>query len=239
MPNNGYVRCRRWARSTLTGVLDWMIANWPEVLGFTTGAVCVVLAVLRNIWTYPIGLANNLVFIGLFAANGLYATTGLQIVFAALAIHGWLRWTRGAEQDSEYIGSIPRRAVLPLALVGIATAAVLAWVLLSFTDSTIAIPDAAATAGSLAAQYMLNRKWIQNWFVWLAVDIGYVWLYAVTGLVLTSVLYAGFGALCVTGYLSWRAIARRGEGTTLRQAQGASNDPQGSSQPARGSSHGG
>ena len=213
-------------------MLDWLIANWTEVLGFTTGVVCVVLAVLRNVWTYPIGLANNLVFIGLFAANGLYATTGLQVVFAALAIHGWLRWTRGAEQDSEYIGSIPRRAVLPLMLAGLAAAAMLAWVLLSFTDSTIAVSDAAATAGSLAAQYMLNRKWIQNWFVWLAVDIGYVWLYAVTGLVLTSVLYAGFAALCVTGYLSWRAIARHNAETTLRQAHR-------SSQQAQGSLHGG
>ncbi|MCW5954857.1 MAG: nicotinamide mononucleotide transporter, partial [Propionibacteriaceae bacterium] len=93
--------------STLSGVLEWLIANWTEVLGFTTGAVCVVLAVLRNVWTYPIGLANNAVFIGLFAVNGLYATAGLQIVFAGLAIHGWLRWTRGVEQDSEYIGSTP------------------------------------------------------------------------------------------------------------------------------------
>ncbi|MCW5952495.1 MAG: nicotinamide mononucleotide transporter, partial [Propionibacteriaceae bacterium] len=78
-----------------------------------------------------------------------------------------------------------------------------------FTDSTVAVPDAAATAGSLAAQYMLNRKWIQNWFVWLGVDIGYVWLYLATGLTLTAVLYAGFAVLTITGYLSWRVIARR------------------------------
>ena len=190
-------------------MLDWLIANWTEVLGFGTGAVCVVLAVLRNVWTYPIGLANNLVFLGLFAVNGLYATAGLQVVFGILAVHGWLRWTRGVEQDSGYIGSTPARAVLPLVLAGLVAAGVLAWVLTSFTDSTVAIPDAAATAGSLAAQYMLNRKWIQNWFVWLGVDIGYVWLYLVTGLTLTAVLYAGFAVLTITGYLSWRAVARR------------------------------
>lgn len=198
-------------------MLDWLIANWHEVLGFTTGAVCVVLAVRRNVWTYPIGLANNLVFLGLFAVNGLYATAGLQVVFAILAGHGWLRWTRGAEQDSQYIGSMPNRAVLPLVLAGLGVAAVLVWVLTSFTDSGIAVPDAAATAASLAAQYMLNRKWIQNWFVWLAVDFGYVWLYAVSGLLLTAVLYAGFAALCVIGYLSWRAIARRNAGAATQE----------------------
>ncbi|MGC3955718.1 MAG: nicotinamide riboside transporter PnuC [Propionicimonas sp.] len=198
-------------------MLDWLLGNWTEVLGFTTGAVCVVLAVLRNVWNYPIGLANNVVFIGLFAVNGLYATAGLQVVFAGLAIHGWLRWTRGVEQDSDYIGSAPRRAVLPLVLAGLVAAAVLAWVLSSFTDSTVAVPDAAATAGSLAAQYMLNRKWIQNWFVWLGVDIGYVWLYLVTGLTLTAVLYAGFAVLTITGYLSWRAIARRNAAAGSRE----------------------
>lgn len=190
-------------------MLDWLVVNWTEMLGFGTGAVCVVLAVLRNVWTYPIGLANNLVFVWLFAANGLYATAGLQVVFGVLAVHGWLRWTRGAEQDAGYIGSVPSRRLPLLVLTGLAAAGVLFLVLSAFTDSAVPLPDAAATAGSLVAQYMLNRKWIQNWFVWIGVDLGYVWLYAVSGLLLTSVLYAGFAVLCVTGYLSWRATARR------------------------------
>lgn len=195
-------------------MLDWLAANGTEVLGFTTGAVCVVLAVLRNVWNYPIGLANNLVFFGLFAGSGLYATAGLQVVFAVLAVHGWIRWTNGVEQDSDYIGRVPRPMVPVLAVAGVIAAGVLAWLLGSFTDSAVAIPDAALTAGSLVAQYMLNRKWIQNWFVWLAVDVGYVGLYAVTGLVLTAVLYGGFAVLCVTGYLSWLAISRRTPGAT-------------------------
>jgi nicotinamide mononucleotide transporter len=190
-------------------VLDWLAANWTELLGFTTGATCVVLAVLRNVWNYPIGLANNLVFLGLFAGAGLYATAGLQVVFAGLAVHGWIRWTRGAERDSDYIGRMPGRAFPLLAVAGVMAAATLVWLLSGYTDSAVPVPDAALTAGSLVAQYMLNRKWIQNWFVWLAVDVGYVWLYAVSGLGLTAVLYGGFAALCVTGYLSWRAIERR------------------------------
>ncbi len=190
-------------------MLEWLATNWTEVLGFGTGAICVVLAVLRNVWNYPIGLANNLVFVWLFAANGLYATAGLQVVFGVLAVHGWLRWTRGAEQDVHYIGSVPPNRLLHLLLAGLAAAGLLFWVLSTFTDSAVPLPDAAATAGSLVAQYMLNRKWLQTWFVWIGVDLGYVWLYAVSGLVLTAVLYAGFAVLCVTGYLSWRAIARR------------------------------
>lgn len=190
-------------------MIHWLAANWAEVLGFGTGAVCVVLAVRRNVWNYPIGLANNLVFFGLFVATGLYATAGLQVVFGALAIHGWLRWTRGEEQDSGYIGTTPRRAVPLLVLAGVAATVALVWLLTTFTDSTIAVPDAALTSGSLVAQYMLNRKWIQTWFCWLAVDIGYVGLYLVSGLALTTVLYAGFAVLTMIGYTSWRRIARQ------------------------------
>lgn len=191
--------------------MSWLIDNWAEVLGFTTGAICVVLAVRRNVWTYPIGLANNVIFLGLFLTNGLYATAGLQLVFGILAVHGWLHWTRGQEQDSTYIGSTPRSAVPLLVVASLVAAGLLAWVLTSLTDSTVAVPDATATAGSLAAQYMLNRKWIQNWFVWLAVDIGYVGLYLATGLFLTAALYSGFAALTIVGYLSWRSIARRND----------------------------
>lgn len=202
-------------------MLDWLAVNWTEVLGFATGALCVVLAVLRNVWNYPIGFANNLIFLGLFAASGLYATAGLQVVFAVLAVHGWIRWTRGLEQDADYIGSIPARTIPVLAVAGVVAAGVLAWLLSGYTDSAVPIPDAVLTAGSLVAQYMLNRKWIQNWFVWLAVDLGYVWLYAVSGLALTAVLYGGFAVLTVTGYLSWRAVARRAAATRESEPVGA------------------
>ena len=122
-------------------------------------------------------------------------------------LHGWWRWTRGAEQSRTYVVNTPRRAWPWLALAAVAGTAVLVWVLTTFTDSQVAIADAATTAASLVAQYMLNRKWIENWFVWICVDIAFVGLSIAAGLWVIAALYVLFIALCVIGYRSWRQAA--------------------------------
>ncbi|MDR6142560.1 nicotinamide mononucleotide transporter [Microbacterium foliorum] len=188
-------------------MFEWLQAEWPQVLGFVTGAVCVWLAGRRNVWNYPIGIANNVVLFVVFIGAGLYATSALQVVYLLMGLHGWWRWTRGAEQSRAYVVNTPRRAWPWLALAAVAGTAVLVWVLTTFTDSQVAIADAATTAASLVAQYMLNRKWIENWFVWICVDIAFVGLSIAAGLWVIAALYLLFIALCVIGYLSWRQAA--------------------------------
>jgi nicotinamide mononucleotide transporter len=187
-------------------MLDWLASSWPEVLGFITGLACVILAARRNVWTYPIGIANNLVFVVLFAGNGIYASAALQIVFLGFGVHGWWRWTRRIEQDPDYVATAPRRVIVPLVVSGVVGTALLWWMLTVFTDSHVALADAATTAGSLVAQYMLNRKWIQNWFVWIAVDIAFAALALSQGLWITAVLYVLFIAISAGGWWSWRGL---------------------------------
>jgi len=189
-------------------VLTWLAQHWAEVLGFVTGAICVILSVVRNVWTYPIGIANNVVFVVLFVTNGLYANAGLQVVVAVLGAHGWWRWTRRVEQDSEYAVRTPAGRITPLAVIALAGTALLGWALIAWVGEppTAGWLDAGTTAVSMIAQYMLNRKWIENWWVWFAVDLVYIGLYGTTGLWLTAVLYAGFAVLCVIGFLSWRRL---------------------------------
>jgi nicotinamide mononucleotide transporter len=187
-------------------VIDWLAANWTELVGFATGLACVFLAARRNIWNFPIGLANNVAFLALFASAGLYAAAGLQVVYGALAIHGWVRWGRRVEHDREYIARTPVTHVKWLALAFLAMGAAIAWVLMTFTDSSVAIADASTTSASLVAQYLLNRKRIESWFVWIAVDVAFVALAIASGLWITAGLYLVFIVLCVYGYRSWRAI---------------------------------
>lgn len=189
-------------------MIDWLLAEWMQIVGFATGAACVLLAARRNVWTYPLGIANNLVFLAVFVPAGLYAAAGLQLVYLGLGVHGWLRWTRGVEQQRTYVARTPRRAVIWLIAAGVAGAAVLAWLLTTFTDSQVALADAATTSASLVAQYMLNRKWIENWFVWIGVDIAFFMLSIATGLWIVAALYALFIALCVFGLRSWRRVQR-------------------------------
>jgi len=189
-------------------VIEWILAEWMQILGFATGAACVVLAARRNVWTYPIGIANNVVFLAVFIPAGLYASAALQVVYLVLGVHGWVRWTRGVEHDRGYVARTPRRAVPWLIAVAIVGTAVLTWVLATFTDSQVAVADAATTSASLVAQYMLNRKWIENWGVWIAVDVAFVGLSIATGLWIIAALYALFVVLCIGGWRGWSRVMR-------------------------------
>ncbi|TFV85384.1 nicotinamide riboside transporter PnuC [Microbacterium sp. dk485] len=202
-------------------MIEWILAEWMQIVGFATGAACVFLAARRNVWTYPVGIANNVVFLAVFLPAGLYAAAALQLVYLALGVHGWWRWTRGVEHDRHYIARTPRRAILWLIVAGVAGAALLTWVLSTFTDSQVAVADALTTSASLVAQYMLNRKWLENWFVWIGVDIAFVALSIVTGLWVVAALYALFIALCVFGWRSWRRVGVEAPADTRTDAADA------------------
>ncbi|HRW18216.1 MAG TPA: nicotinamide riboside transporter PnuC [Dermatophilaceae bacterium] len=176
-----------------------------EVLGFVTGAVCVWLAVRQNIWTYPIGIANNVVFFVLFWGSGLYGDAWLQVFYVGVALHGWWSWLRGGPQRTVLrVRHTPRWGWL-LGAAGVAIGTWAAYLLLTrHTDSTVPLPDGLTTALSVVAQLMMNRKWLGSWLVWMVADVLYIWLYLVKGLALTAALYAGFLALCVVGWRQWR-----------------------------------
>ncbi len=183
--------------------------SWQEIAGFATGALCVYLVVRQHVWNFPVGIANNVFFIWLFLGAGLYADAGLQVVYIGLAGLGWYWWLRGGERRTGVAVHDPSRTALfgCVAAVAVITA-LLQWVLLTCTDSSVAGWDALTTALSLVAQFMLSRKWIANWWFWIAADLVYVPLYAHKELWLTAALYVLFLALCVAGLVQWRAARR-------------------------------
>ncbi|WP_082618080.1 nicotinamide riboside transporter PnuC [Oerskovia sp. Root22] len=186
-----------------------------EIIGFVTGALCVWLAVRQNVWTFPIGLANNAVYVILFASTGLYAGAGLQVVYLVLGALGWYWWVRGGEAHRALTVRRTPAWVWPAAAVGAAAAtALLVWVLSTWTDSTVPFWDALTTSTSLVAQLMLGRKWVGSWWVWIVTDVMLVGLYASQGLWLTAVLYVGFIGLCALGLRDWSAELRAGTHTS-------------------------
>lgn len=186
--------------------------TWLEVLGFLTGVWCVWLAARRHALNFPVGIVNTSLFVVLFLGVGLYADMLLQFVYIALNAAGWYWWLRGG----------PERTQLGVRRVGWAQALVLVvmlgagtWtiyeLLSSHTNSTVPVWDALTTALSLVAQYMLGRKLLENWFVWITADLIYIPLYAYKGLYLTAALYIVFLGLCVYGVTDWRRQLTEGE----------------------------
>ena len=179
--------------------------DWTEIAGFVTGALCVWLLVKRNIWNFPVGMLNYVFFIFLFTRSGLYADAGLQVIYFILASLGWYWWLRGGPQKDGVELSEPKPWELAACGVAIIViAAIIQYVLHRYTDSTVAGLDAITTAMSLVAQFMLSRKWIANWWLWIAVDVIYIPLYVYKGLWLTAGLYAVFLVMCIIGLIEWR-----------------------------------
>lgn len=181
-----------------------------ELLGFVTGAACVWLTVLARISNFPVGIANSALFLVLFATARLYADAGLQVVYIVLGFVGWWQWLHGGTAADQHRLRVRRadRWTVPgcVAFVVLATAA-LTWLLTKAND-VAPFWDALTTALSLAAQYLLNTKRIENWAFWMVADLIYIPLYAVKRLDLTAIVYVLFLALCVSGVLGWRRALR-------------------------------
>lgn len=182
----------------------WIPYALTETLGFVTGAACVYLVVREHIWNFPLGIANNVAFFILFYGSRLYGDAWLQVVYLGLAVHGWRCWLHGGEDRSpRKIGRAPRRLLLTLTmLVALGTAGMT--VGLRAAGGSAPVLDAFTTVLSLAAQWLLNRKSIENWYVWITADVLYIYLYVSRGLHLTAVLYAVFLGLCIAGLVAWR-----------------------------------
>ncbi len=184
--------------------------TWLEIVAFWLG-VAMVLANMRvDPIGWPLAIASSLLYALLFADSKLYGEASLQIFFVAVALWGWWQWLRGRAADGQAlrVGSMSARSR------GLAAAATLAaWPLLALglkhaTDSTVPWLDALPTVGSVTATVLLGRKRVENWPLWVAVNVFSIGLFAYKGLWLTVLLYAVFAVLAVAGWREWTRLAR-------------------------------
>ncbi len=179
--------------------------SFMEGFGFLTGVACVALLVRQSIWNWPLGIANNLVFSVLFYRTGLYADVGLQGFYIAISVYGWWSWLHGGRQHGALVVSRVRPVTgLLLAMAVAGLTATLAWLLRHYTNSTVPVMDSLITALSLVAQFMMTRKWLENWLVWITANCLSVGLLIFKGLYLASALYLVYQVLCVMGWIQWR-----------------------------------
>lgn len=187
--------------------------TWLEMIAFVL-ALGMVWANLRvNPLAWPLAIISSLLYALLFADSKLYGEAGLQFVFVALALWGWWQWLRGTTSHG---APLPVRHMhvhqrLWAAAATLAAWPLLGWLLMRSTDSDVPFFDALPTAASITGQVLLGRKFVDNWPVWLAVNIVSFALFATKGLWLTAVLYGIFALLSVVGWRAWRQKAALNE----------------------------
>lgn len=175
-----------------------------EVLGFITGAAAVWLTAKENVWNWPIGIANAAFFTILFWNAKLFADMGLQIVYIILGFLGWYWWLKGGENKTELkVSKTTKNEWVVLLSIGLVCTYIMTLYLRSVSDSAPFL-DALTTVMSLIAQYMLTKKLIENWYIWISADVIYIGLYFYKNLYLTGILYFIFMLMCVGGLRHWK-----------------------------------
>lgn len=186
-----------------------MVGSRPiEWIAFACGILNVGLIIRRSIWNYPFGFAVVTLYFFIFWGYRLYSDALLQVYFFVIQIYGLYVWLNGRASDGRVI--VAHLGVGMFALYIGATA--VAWLILAslmtaYTDAAAPYWDAAVAALSITAQFLLSRRYLQSWYLWIAVDVLAIGLFYTRGLEPTATLYVIFLGLAITGLIQWRQAA--------------------------------
>ena len=184
--------------------------TWLEIVAFLLAVAMVVFNIRVNPVAWPLAMASSLLYFALFWNSRLYGEANLQLLFIAVAGWGWWQWLAGRAPDGTrlHVHSLSTRGRWNALLALAVTWPLIGLFLRRFTDTDVPWWDAFPTAGSIVGQWLLGRKYVENWPAWIVVNVVSVGLFAYKGLWLTVLLYALFIAMSVVGWREWRRIAR-------------------------------
>lgn len=188
----------------------WLWENKIELLGAILGLLYILFSIRQHILTWPTGLFTSLLYIVVFFQSGFYADMGLQVYYVVISIYGWYFWLKGGKKNSDVrqeqvpVRKSPKKVIIYSLLVTIAIYGGLLLILLNFTDSTVPYMDSLTTALSITATWMLAKKYIEHWLIWIFVDLFSAGLYVYKELWPTVILFAVYTFMAVLGYREWK-----------------------------------
>ena len=186
----------------------WLVAHGSsclELVAVLFGVVSVFLSVREDIWSWPTALVNVALYFTLFFESGLYSDMGLQVVYFALSLYGWYEWLYGGKGHTALkVSRTPPRLWMMLSVIALIVWGSLGRLTSRLPGVSLPYVDAATTTTSLIAQWMMTRKLLENWTLWMAVDVAYVAMFVFKGLYLTAVNYAIYLVLARMGHATWK-----------------------------------
>lgn len=187
-------------------MLDWITKNMIEIIGTLSGFVFLYFEIKQSKWLWPVGLFSAVMYIYVFFMAKFYADMGLQFYYVFISVYGWFHWSISKSKSKKGlpITRLNLSILTRLILVSLVVYVAISFVLVNYTDSPLPYWDAFTTSLSIVATWMLAKKILEQWLVWVLVDAVSMGLYLYKELYPTTILFGVYTLLAVYGYIQWK-----------------------------------
>ncbi|MES2679178.1 MAG: nicotinamide riboside transporter PnuC [Bacteroidota bacterium] len=180
----------------------FIFSQWTGIVVFLLGALGVWLTIKESIWCWPVSLVAVVISIIIFFDSKLYGDMALQVFYFFAGLYGWFYWN--TNKNKAFVVKRARLKEVPVLLVVTVLQSVAYYYLLLHFKGEQPLLDAILTASSLTVTYMMTKKWVENWMIWVAIDLTYILLYCIKELWFFAALSFIMAILAAYGYFKWR-----------------------------------
>lgn len=184
-----------------------------DIIGFIVGLFYLYFEYKASIWLWLASIIMPAVDMFLYYEAGLYADFGMAIYYCIAAIYGWCVWkfssTSSKKETNTGITHFPLNKVLPVVIVFLLAWVLIYYILVAYTDSNVPVTDSFTTALSIVAMWALAHKYVEQWLLWLLVDVVCTVLYIYKDIPFKASIYGIYTIVAVAGYLKWKKMAVR------------------------------
>ena len=204
--------------------MDFFMAHWLDIVTTVLGLAYILLEYRASLWMWVVGFAMQALGIVLYYQKGLYADCGMEFYYLSMTVYGYWKWVRGNQRDRSFdtsadssdpqlpnlggleITHIPLRLLACWSVIMVAVWALIYWLLVTYTNSNVPLADSFTTALSLIGIWALAHKYLEQWFIWIAVDVVTSILYFYKDIPFKASLYALYVIIAIFGYMKWRRM---------------------------------
>ena len=192
-------------------MMEFLIAHWLDIVTTVLGLAYILLEYKASIWMWAVGFLMQALGIVLYYQKGLYADCGMEFYYLSMTVYGYWRWVHGSiSKEPLPIRHFPSRLVLPWTLLILGLWGIMDFLLTAFTDSTVPLADSFTTALSIVGIWALAHKYLEQWFIWIAVDVVTCGLYFYKDIPFKASLYGLYVVIAVFGWFRWRSQIKKG-----------------------------
>jgi nicotinamide mononucleotide transporter len=185
--------------------MEFIAKHWLDIVTTILGLAYILLEYKASVWMWLVGFLMQALGIVLYYQKGLYADCGMEFYYLAMTVYGYWKWVRGGEtKKSLPIRHFPKKLILPWLGIIAVVWLVIYLLLVNFTNSTVPVADSFTTALSIIGIWALAHKYLEQWFIWIAVDVVTCGLYFFKDIPFKASLYALYVVIAVFGYLKWK-----------------------------------